>query len=118
MVLARIGPTIHTAVRLAKSTGRFASGRSVIDRYAPPHLRKPLTKVVSAFEQASAGAGLYQIITDLKDDGTPSDDYAIQKKRFKPTAYKQRKAYYRQRGRFKCRCNKHERSRKYGYGSY
>ncbi len=64
---------IQGAVKLAQTAGAFASGRSYIQRYFPPGYREPATKLVTAFEQAAAGAGLYQIITSW------STDNAVQK---------------------------------------
>ncbi len=86
------------AIKLAQTTGAFASGRSYVQRYFPPGYRQPATKLINAFEQAALGAGLYQVAsTLLNDDGTPSSDYAIQK-RAQQKPYKQYKTY---RGRYK-----------------
>ncbi len=59
------------AVKLAQTTGAFASGRAYVQRYFPPGYREPATKLITAFEQAALGAGLYQVGSTLfSDDGT------------------------------------------------
>ncbi len=53
------------AVEAVRRSGSFASGRSYVQRYFPPGYREPAIKVIKAFEQAAAGAGLYQIYQEL-----------------------------------------------------
>ncbi len=90
------------AVRLAQTTGAFASGRAYIQRYFPPGYREPATKLVTAFEQAAAGAGLYQVYqTFLSDDGTDHGNGFPQKKFNVPNKFNQTRS-----GRFR-RTNKY-----------
>ncbi len=85
------------AVKLAQTTGAFASGRSYVQRYFPPGYREPATKLLRAFEQAATGAGLYQVTSTLfSDDGTGNPS-GFQKAP-KHVPYSQRQAY-RGRGR-------------------
>ncbi len=68
------------AVKLAQTAGAFASGRSYVQRYFPPGYREHATKLITAFEQAALGAGLYQVYnTFMNDDGTTNPN-AIPKK--------------------------------------
>ncbi len=91
----------RVAVEAARRAGAFASGRSYIQKYFPPGYREPAIKLITAFEQAATGAGLYQIYQSfIDDDGTGNVDAPFSQ----PSSGKFKKTYNRyprrSRGRY------------------
>ncbi len=96
------------AVKLAQTAGAFASGRAYVQRYFPPGYREPATKLITAFEQAALGAGLYQVYNNfINNDGAEQGDAFPPKIRKIPSKFNKTRPG---RGRSGYRRNRYSRS--------
>jgi len=64
MSLISLGRAIQTGTRFAKGLGRFDPGLRTIDKFAPPHLRKPLRGLYKAGQAGILGKDLISIAYD------------------------------------------------------
>ncbi len=74
MTLTSIGRAIQTGVRISKRLGKYDPGLRTIDKFAPPHLRKPLRGLYKAGQAGILGKDLVSIAYDyMQAPDTPGN---------------------------------------------
>ncbi len=110
MTLTSIGRAIQTGVRISKRLGKYDPGLRTIDKFAPPHLRKPLRGLYKAGQAGILGKDLVSIAYDyMQAPDTPGN--AIQTPVFKSPSRSNFKTRNRRTISSRCRC---KRGQNYG----